>query len=150
MYVSRVDTDEVVALWVFEESTPEEWDAHLRDLARYIASFKASGRRGASLIIARDFSRPATEHRAELTRLTDLPEFNPFVAFVNPNAALRAVLAMFGWMQKAPRYELDFFGSSAAGLAWLEKKRGTKLPQLSSFHSEVLAEYRQKKGRDLP
>ena len=150
MYVSRVDTDELVALWVFDESTPEEWDAHLRDLATYIASFKGSGRRGASLIIARDFSRPATGHRAELTRLTDLPEFDPFVAFVNPNAALRAVLAMFGWMQKAPRYEIDFFGSSGAGLAWLEKKRGMKLNKLTSFHEEVVAEYRQKMGRDLP
>lgn len=149
MYISHVDADETVALWVFDQMTTAEWDAHLDDLQKYISGFKP-GKRGASLIIARDFSRPDSKRRVELVRLTGQANFDPFVAFISPNAALRAILAVFGWMQKAPRYEVDFFGSSAAGLSWLQKKRDEPLPKLTANLASAVAEFKEKTGRDLP
>ena len=150
MYVHRHDANDALAIWVFQNSTPEEWDehfAHLRDVATWS---NKTGRRGATMLVARDFSRPDSKRRAELARLTEAMGYDPYVAFVSPSAALRTVLTMFGWVQKAPRYEMDFFGSSDAALRWLEKKRGASLSKLQAMLTDIRTEYKKATGGELP
>jgi len=150
MYVHRHDANEALAIWVFQQSTPEEWDRHFEHLREVATWSNKSGRRGAAMLVARDFSRPDSKRRAELARLTEAAGYDPFVAFVSPSAALRAVLTMFGWVQKAPRYEMDFFGTSDAALRWLEKKRGGSLTKMQAMLEDVRSQYKKETGGELP
>ncbi|AKU95549.1 hypothetical protein AKJ09_02213 [Labilithrix luteola] len=150
MYLHRHDAEDARAVWVFEQSSPEEWDAHfehLRDLATWSGK---TGKRATAILIARDFSRPDSKRRAELARLTEAPGYNPHVAFVSPSAALRTVLTMFGWVQKAPKYEMDFFGTSTSATQWLDKRRPGDSKKLHAMLADITTEYKTKTGKDLP
>lgn len=150
MYIHRHAADDALAVWVFQASTPQEWDAHFEHLREVATWSGKAGRRGATMLIARDFSRPDAQRRTELAQLTEAAGYDPYVAFVSPSAALRAVLTMFGWVQKAPRYEMDFFGSSEGALGWLEKKRGGSLEKMRSMLTDIRAQYKKETGLELP
>jgi hypothetical protein len=149
MYLHRHDADDALAIWALHESTPQDWDEHfhhIRDVATWSGK---TGKRANVILVARDFSRPDAKRRAELARLTEAPGYNPHVAFVSPSAALRTVLTMFGWVQKAPKYEMDFFGSSAAAANWLEKRRGDGV-RLRAMLTDLASEYKTKTGQEFP
>ncbi|HWL87303.1 MAG TPA: hypothetical protein VNO21_15975 [Polyangiaceae bacterium] len=146
MYIYRHDTREAIAVWVFDRTTIEEWELHfehLRDLATWSGQ---TGKRAAALLLATNFERPDPKRRAELARCTEAPGYDPYVAFIAPNAALRAVLTMFRWVQKTPKYELDFFATSRDGATWLEDKRGERLHRLREFLAEIRIDYRRAAG----
>lgn len=150
MYLHRHDAKDARAIWIFEQSTPEEWDSHFEHLRELTTWSAKAGKRATAILVARDFARPDAKRRAELARLTEANGYDPHVAFVSPSAALRTVLTMFGWVQKAPKYEMDFFGTCAAATQWLDKKRPGDSTKLQSMLADITAEYKTKSGKDLP
>ncbi len=147
MYLHRHDERAGLALWLFQGARDEDWEAHFAHLRQIAEWPKPGGRRVAAILVTKDFDRPDAKRRAELARLTDMPGYDPYVAFVSPNVAVRAMLTMFSWVQKAPRYEMDFFSSTQQALSWLEIKRGSKLA-LETMIRELRLEY-AKIGGDL-
>jgi hypothetical protein len=145
MYLERHDERTGAAVWLFDNASAGDWARHFDDLRKVAEWKKPGGRRVAAMLIFRDFDRPDAKTRAELARLTEAPGYDPHVAFVTANFAVRAMLTMFSWMQKAPRYDMDYFGTTAAGQAWLEGRRGA-LPILETMIREVRSEYRQHGG----
>jgi hypothetical protein len=145
MYLRRHDERAGAAVWLFDNANQDEWVAHFADLRQIAAWAKPAGRRVAAVLIFRDFDRPDAKARAELARLTEAPGYDPYVAFVSANFAVRAMLTMFSWVQKAPRYEMDYFGTTAQALSWLEGRRGA-LGALQALIEEVRQEYRRSGG----
>jgi hypothetical protein len=138
MYVHRHDSQEAVAVWSFNRTTPEEWDEHFGHLREVATWSRATAKRAACLLIGgKDFDRPDAKRRQELAQLTEAPGYDPYVAFVTPNTALRAVLTVFKWVQKAPKYEMDFFGSSSEGVHWLARQRGGRIIVLERMLRDV-------------
>jgi hypothetical protein len=141
VYLHRHDNREALAIWAFLGGvTGAEWDqhfAHLRDIATWSTK---TGRRAACVLLAPDFDPPDAKRRRELATLTDAAGYDPFVAFVSPNAAIRAVLTVFKWVQKTPKYEMDFFPDTKEAVHWLGTKRGGPLDRLDRLVMEVEAE----------
>lgn len=149
MYLHHHDEPTSCAIWIFHNPIAADWEAHF-DHLRTLATWSGkTGKRAATILIAPTVDRPDAKQRTQLSRLTEAPGYDPYVAFVTPSAALRAVLTMFGWVQKAPRYEMNFFGSSDAGVRWLEDKRGERLGSLQEALTGLRGEFRQKTGQDL-
>lgn len=150
MYLHRNDAQESLAVWVFADATPAEWDLHFEHL-RHVATWSAkTGKRTAALLVSRGEKGLDARRRAELVRLTEAPGYDPYVAFVTLNVPLRAALTMFGWIQKAPRYEMSIFSRSNDAFAWLEKKRESSLPTLATMLAEVRSIYESETGKELP
>jgi hypothetical protein len=133
MYISESDPTRSLAVWVFGSATVPEWEHHFEELRDLATWSEKVGRRTAALLINRTFEMPSAELRAKLTELTALPGYDPYVAFVAANRTMMTVLTLFSWFQKRPRYEIQFVSSVDAGLAWLEQKRGEKLPALRTL-----------------
>ena len=146
MYIHRHDAHEGVAVWLFDRTTVEEWELHFEHLRELATCSDRTGKRACAMILARHFERPDPKRRAELAKCTEAPGYDPYVAFVAPNAAMRAVLTMFTWVQKTPKYELDFFPTSREGAAWLEDKRGARLEHLRGFLTEIRVDFRRVSG----
>jgi len=145
MYAFENDPVRSLAVWCFDKATNADWDthfAHLRDLATWSGK---TGLRPAALLIPGGFDVPDTEHRTELTQLTALPGYDPFVAFVAPNKAVKTVLQLFALFQRNPKYEMRYVASVAEGIAWLEGKRGAALPELGEMVGRVGARMPQMK-----
>jgi hypothetical protein len=145
MYLDRHDERSGAAVWLFDNASADDWARHFAHLRKLAEWKKPAGRRVAAVLIFRDFDRPDAKTRAELARLTEAPGYDPHVAFVTANFAVRAMLTMFSWMQKAPLYEIDYFGTTSEGLTWLEGRRGT-LPALQTMIRDLRSEYRQNGG----
>lgn len=143
MYLHRHDDEGRLAIWLFDKSTSEEWDAHFEHLKQLAAWPPSNGKRAAAMLIARTFDRPNAERRVELARLTEAAGYDPYVAFVTANLAARSVLTMMGWVQKAPRYEMSFFPGTNEALTWLETKRGGSRVRLQAMVDAVLEEHRK-------
>lgn len=150
MYIHRSDASENLSVWILHSATGEDWDKHFGHI-RDVATWSGAGKkRGAAVLVALDFSRPDVGRRAELARVTDAPDYNPWVAFINPSSAVRMLIAMLGWMQKAPRYEMSLFGKSTEALAWLSQKRGEPLDRLGVLLREAAEEYKTLSGSTIP
>jgi hypothetical protein len=147
MYLERHDERAGAAVWLFDNADPEDWANHFADLRKVAEWTKPGGRRAAAMLIIRDFDRPDPMTRAELARLTEAPGYDPYVAFISPNFAVRAMLTMFSWVQKTPRYEMDYFGTTDEAIVWLEGRRAA-LPVLRGLVRDLRAEY-QKYGGDF-
>src|ERR1700743_896120 len=117
MYLHRHDERAGLAIWLFDKATDVEWEAHFAHLRPLPPWAKPGGRRVAAILITKDFDRPDAKRRAELARLTEAPGYDPYVAFVSANVAVRAMLTMFSWVQKTPRYEMDFFATTIDAVA---------------------------------
>lgn len=143
MYIHRHDAHEGVAVWLFDRTTVEEWELHFEHLRELATWSNRTGKRACTMILNRHFERPDAVRRAELAKCTEAPGYDPYVAFVAPNAAMRAVLTMFTWVQKAPKYELDFFATSRDGATWLEAKRGARLERLHEFLAQIRVDARR-------
>jgi hypothetical protein len=141
MYLWRHDERAGLAVWLFDNASQDDWQAHFADLRTITSWAKPAGRRVAAILIFRDFDRPDAKCRAELARLTEAPGYDPYVAFVSANFAVRAMLTMFSWVQKAPRYDMDYFGTTAEALSWLEGRRGA-VGALQAMVKELRQEYR--------
>lgn len=150
MYLYKHSEQESLAVWVFAEASGEEWDLHFEHLRQVATWSTKTGKRAATMIISRGEKGLNARRRAELVRLTEAPGYDPYVAFVTLNVPLRAALTMFGWIQKAPRYEMNIFSRSDDAFAWLEKKRGTSLPSLAEMLAEARAIYKGETGNELP
>jgi hypothetical protein len=98
------------------------------------------------VLIAGSFARPDASHRGELARLTEAPGYDPYVAFVMPNLAVRSVLTMMGWVQKAPKYEMSFVASTDEALIWLQTRRNDSRIRLQAMVDAVLEEHRKAGG----
>jgi hypothetical protein len=143
MYLHRHDEDGKLAVWLFDKATEQEWEAHFEHLKQLAAWPASRGKRAACVLISGAFDRPTTRQRVTLARLTEAPGYDPYVAFVMPNLAVRSVLTMMGWVQKAPRYEMSFFPGTAEGLTWLHEKRSDARPGLQAMVDAVLEEQRK-------
>lgn len=149
MYFHRHNETEGLAVWYFYHQTVTDFDVSLEH-ARTLATWHAKiGKRAAVVLFPGDFKRPDAQRRAELIRVTESPGYNPYIAFVAPNAVVRTLLSMFGWLQKSPKYEMNFVGSAEQGVAWLESQRGTKLDLLSKMIQEVAVEFKQATGLEI-
>jgi hypothetical protein len=148
MYLYRHDEHAAFAVWVFDRGTPEEWDLHLQHVSMVSAWPRRIGKRTAAVLALADFARPNAARRAELVRITNTPGYDPYLAFIMPSRAARALLTILGWVHKAPQYEIAFHGNSTDALAWLESKRGEELPGLRNMVAELLTEYRRT-GADI-
>jgi len=146
MYIHRHDVPEAVAVWLFDRPTVEEWELHFEHLRELATWSDRTGKRACAMILNHHFERPDAVRRAELAKCTEAPGYDPFVAFVAPNAAMRAVLTMFTWVQKTPKYELDFVATSRDGVTWLEEKRGARLEKLREFLTEIRVDFRRVSG----
>jgi hypothetical protein len=138
MYVSEHNPTLSLAVWVFDNATPEEWAKHFDDLADLATWSGKNQLRAAALMIPKTFEVPGPELRTRLTELTSRPGYDPYVAFVAPNKALQTVLTLFSWFQKKPQYETKFVSSVEDGILWLEEKRGTKLTALRLMSEDAL------------
>jgi len=138
MYLSEHDPVESLAVWYFSACNRAEWEqhfAHLRDLAQWSAR---TGKRAAVILIPAGFEVPDTDMRIKLTELTQAPGYDPQIAFVAPNKAAQAVLTMFSWFQRQPRYETKYVSNVDDGITWLEGRRGAPLPKLAEMAERVL------------
>jgi hypothetical protein len=137
MYIYRHDESHALAVWAVERMTNEEWDLHFEHVRSLLKWYSKTGKRpGCMIIIGPNFERPDAKRRTTLAQLTDAPGFNSFVALIQPNTALRAILTTFRWLHKTPKHEYVAFATSAEGTKWLEARRGEPLPQ----HRQMLAE----------
>jgi hypothetical protein len=137
MYLHRHDEEEALAVWLFSRATDAEWDEHCGHLRAIATWSKKTEKRAACVLIAMDFDRPDAKRRQELALLTKAPGYDPYVAFVWANAAVRAVLSVFQWVQKAPKYEMDFFPTTTEAVKWLGTKRGGRLFALEDMVRDV-------------
>jgi hypothetical protein len=141
VYLHRHDSKEALAIWAMAgQVTGAEWDqhfTHLRDVATWSTK---TGKRAACVLLAVDFAHPDAKRRRDLALLTDAPGYDPFVAFVSANAAVRAVLTVFKWVQRAPKYEMDFFPNTKEAVRWLKTQRGGQLTAIDRMVREVEAE----------
>jgi hypothetical protein len=125
MYCHRHDANEGLAVWAMGAASQAEWELHFTHLREVATWSRRLGKRAACMLLSlKDFDRPDARTRQELAKLTELPGYDPFVAFVSPNTAVRATLTMFKWVQKTPQYEMDFFATSGEAIQWLARKRG--------------------------
>ncbi len=143
MYLHRHDESGRLAVWLFDKSSSKEWDEHFEHLKALSGWSAKGGPRAAAVLIAGSFARPDSHHRVELARLTEAPGYDPYVAFVMPNLAVRSVLTMMGWVQKAPKYEMSFVASTADALTWLDTRRRDARIGLQAMIDAVLEEQRQ-------
>jgi hypothetical protein len=141
MYIHRHDESQALAVWFFDSVSGAEWDQHFEHLRQVATWTGKTGKRACCLlVVGKSFERPDAMRRASLTALTEAPGYNPYVAFVSPNTALRAILTMFSWFQKAPKYEMEFFATAAEGTKWLDQNRGGGIGRLTSMLREVESE----------
>jgi hypothetical protein len=146
MYLHRHDESGRLAVWLFDKSSSKEWDEHFEHLKALAGWSAKGGPRAVAVLIAGAFARPDAHHRVELARLTEAPGYDPYVAFVMPNLAVRSVLTMMGWVQRAPRYEMSFVASTDEALTWLDARRGDTRLRLQAMVDAVLEEQRQAGG----
>jgi hypothetical protein len=146
MYLHRHDEVGKLAVWLFDKTSPQEWEAHFEHLKQLAAWPQGRGGRAAAVLIAASFDRPNAKHRVELARLTEAPGYDPYVAFVTPNLAVRSVLTMMGWVQKAPQYEMSFFANTDEALTWLHGRRNDTRIRLQAMVDAVLEEHRKAGG----
>lgn len=138
MYIYDHNPNLSLAAWYFDKMTQADWLLHFKHLEDISTWSAKTGIRPAALMIPKGFDMPPTDLRTRLTELTSKPGYDPYVAFVAPNKAVQTVLTLFSWFQRKPQYETTFVASPAAGLEWLEQKRGSKLPVLQTMLDEVL------------
>ena len=138
MYVHAHDPVRGLAVWYFRRPTIAEWTEHFGHLEEVASWSRRIGKRAACVMIPASFDLPDAKRRAELAKYTELPGYDPYVAFVAPNAAVQGALTVMSWLQKKPQYETKFVTSVEAARAWLEEQRGERLEALGRMTDDVL------------
>lgn len=145
MYSFSHDEAASLAVWVLDRPEPDDWKAHfghMRDVARW--STRNKQRAAVVIVPGGAFDRPDALGRAELSRLSEAPGYDPFLALVTPNVAARGMVTMIKWLQMRPRWELEPFGDVAGALDWLEQRRGEPLPGLRIMVERTLRQARDR------
>ncbi|AKF08270.1 hypothetical protein [Sandaracinus amylolyticus] len=139
MYVHAHDPVRGLAVWYFRDATDEDWAQHFAHLDEIATWSRTTGKRAACVLVVGRFDVPDAKRRAELAWHTEQPGYDPYVAFIAPNAAVRGALTVMSWLQKKPRFESGFVSSPEEAQAWLEERRGEPLPALGRMIDGVLA-----------
>jgi hypothetical protein len=144
VYTFAHDEAQSLAVWAVDKLTPDEWGQHC-DHMRQVARWSTTTQRRAAIIIipGNAFDRPDAVRRAELTRLTNAPGYDPFLALITPNVAARGIVTLFKWVQTKPRWVLETFPDTVSGLVWLEECRGEALPALHAMTADVMIRARR-------
>lgn len=137
MYLHAHDPVRGLAVWYFHKMVPSDWDEHFAHLSEIATWSRRIGKRAACVMIPASFELPDAKRRAELARCTGLPGYDPYVAFVAPNAAVQGALTVMAWLQKKPQYETKFVSSVDAARVWLEERRGERLDALGQMLDDV-------------
>ncbi|HEU4403779.1 MAG TPA: hypothetical protein VFS43_00570 [Polyangiaceae bacterium] len=143
MYARAIDERRGLVVWYPSRPNPADWEAHLRDVAQINGWSKRLGFRPAVLLLADEFDRPDAKMRQRLAQITGERSYDPYIAFVNANAVLRGVLTMLSWMHPRPSYDLTYSPDESAGIAWLEQRRGERLPELRLLSIEARGQVRK-------
>ncbi|UJR79131.1 hypothetical protein [Sandaracinus amylolyticus] len=139
MYVHAHDPVRGLAVWYFGEMSDEDWAQHFAHLDELATWSRTIGKRAACVVILGRFELPDAKRRAALAERTEQPGYDPYVAFVAPNAAALGALTVMRWLQKKPQYESGFVSSPDEARAWLEQRRGERLAALGRMLDDVLA-----------
>ena len=135
MYFCEHNEARALGVWMFRggDTTPAEWEAHLSDVetvSRWHARTKL--RPAIVIVLLEGAGRPDAVTRQKLAQATEQPGYNPYLAFVSSSTLVRGTLTAMRWLQKTPHYELEIFADSPEAIAYLERRRGQPLPELTA------------------
>lgn len=134
----------LVGVYSGSSNTPEDHETSLQEMKKLLQSRKEHPDGVASiLVVDPENPRPDATQRKKIAevRATEIvPKF--FTAVVTQSLTVRGVITVLEWISPAPpHYETAAFASVEEAAAWIEQRRGVKLPLVSLYHqARALAE----------
>ncbi len=113
----------------------EETLEHRRELCAH--SPKLSFR--PSVLLFAGAEPPNALRRRQLCSVQDHPHYNPYIACVTRDPRQQGTSVALRWIGGRPNWDESIFTTLDQGLAWLEAKRGTPLPELREMVDSVRA-----------
>ena len=138
MYRKMLDASRGLAVFRMGGPSVKEWEEHFLDLDEVARWSSRLGFRAAIIVApGAGFELPDARRRAELSKRTTQPGYDPYVALLHPNGVARGLLTMLQWMRGNGGSDHQPFGTELEALTWLEKQRGEPLPELRSMLLET-------------
>ncbi len=106
----------------------EDYDAHMQNLGRAVqAAVHHPDHLACVIVHDAGYPPPHAGIRAKLVEFTTQPHFNPIVAFVTPNIAIRGVLTALRWLRQ-PTHKEKVFANVKSAFDWLVACRTVSMP----------------------
>ncbi|WP_394830305.1 hypothetical protein LVJ94_27735 [Pendulispora rubella] len=138
MYIARSDWQHGVAVWWYAGVvSDEEWEetfAHRRELC---ARSQGMPFRPSVLLVTGTEPMPNALRRRQLCEVQDHPHYNPYIACVNRDPRQPGITTALRWVRGRPNWDESTFLTIDQGIAWLEEKRGGRLPALRLLTANV-------------
>ncbi len=144
MFAYRLDRAFGLCVWYFAGASNDD-----TDFERYIESFKQADGVAAGLpfhgcgllYVEPDNPMPNAKWRKRMAEESRVIKSKPSLVFASPAPVIRGIVTAVNWLRPPP-FEFRVTSSFAEGVAWLEGRRGARLPRLQEMLAECKAELR--------
>ncbi|MCP4503547.1 MAG: hypothetical protein GY822_26750 [Deltaproteobacteria bacterium] len=92
---------------------------------------------------------PSAKWRAAVSKFMTEEGFDPDMAVITRNPAIRGVLTAISWTTSSHAVQFKIFPNEEAGLLWLEDHRGQSLPALREIVLEMSQEFEPQGEEEL-
>lgn len=105
------------------DGADDDYRVHMENLGAAVqTAVKHPDRLATVILLDSGYPPPHAVLRAQLVKFTTQPNFDPIVAFVTSNMAIRGVLTALRWFRK-PTHEEKVFARAEDAFEWLLQRR---------------------------
>jgi hypothetical protein len=141
---ARLDRTFGICVWYFGVTSNSD-----ADFERYVESFARADEIGAAisfpscglLYVEPENPMPNAKWRKRIAEASRVLKSKPSIVFASPSPLVRGIVTAINWLRPPP-FAFQVTSSLDLGIAWLEERRGAKLPRIAELLEECRAEIR--------
>lgn len=141
MFTSAYDLAHGAAVWLLsgDHNTDEDYESYLRSVHRLLDKVQGRDKPAAILVVDAGNPPPSATWRKRIAEETEGIGEGALYAIVSPSRVVRSTVTAINWFRPAP-YEVKTFAHFEDAVAWIEERRGQRVPAFR----QLLAEARDK------
>lgn len=138
MFTSAFDLAHGAAVWLFTGShnSDEDFERYLTTIRRMADRVEGRDAPAAIQVVDGGNPPPGAKWRKRIAEETENLGAGALFALVSPSPLVRGVVTAINWF-RTPPYEVRTFSQFADAVAWIEERRGRRIPAFQQLLAEA-------------